>query len=159
MKIRGYRSSDQTSINKLQAEFMEEFFPEFANDPEQYEWNVDIYDIDENYIKRGGKVWVVEDGDCVTGFGGVCLIDSNTAKIKRVRIGSLHRGNGLGKAIITRIENFCRDNQIKKILVDTDDRFEAAKSMYTDMGYEMYRSETEIQNGVEYTDNYYMKYL
>ena len=110
----------------------------------------------EHHIKNGGKVWVGEDGNYPAGFGGFRLVDSKTTEIKRVRINSLYRGKCLGKAII---ENNYRDNDIVKILVDTDNRFEAAKSMYANMGYVMYRTETEVENGIDYTDNFYEKFL
>lgn len=159
MNIREFKSRDQPGINKLQDEFMKEFFPEYVDDPDQYQWNADVYEINEYYVQKGGKVWVVEDSNYIVGFGCFRLVDSKTAEIKRVRINSRYRGKGLGKAIIEQIENCCRNSDIEKILVDTDDRFEAAKSMYTNMGYVMYRTETEIDNDTEYTNIFYEKFL
>ena len=138
---------------------MEEFFPEFSNDERRYEWNADVYSIHEHYVKKGGKVWVVEDEESVVGFGCLRLVNSNTAEIKRVRISHLHRGKGLGKSIIKQIENYCASLSISTVLVDTDDRFEVARSMYSGMGYIVYRTETDIKDGQEYTDHYYEKKL
>ncbi len=157
--IREFALTDQPQIVNLQEEFMTEFFPEFVNDQRKYEWNADVYSIHEHYIKKGGKVWVVEVEANVVGFGCLRLVDSNTAEIKRVRINHRHRGKGLGKSIINQIENYCASSNISKVLVDTDDRFEAAKSMYSGMGYIVYRTETEIKDGREYTDHYYEKAL
>ena len=42
MSIREFIAKNQPGINKLQQEFMVEFFPEFADDPKQYEWNADF---------------------------------------------------------------------------------------------------------------------
>lgn len=159
MSIREFTLLDQPGINKLQEEFMVEFFPEYADDPLQYEWNADIYDINECYLEKGGKIWVAEVDNYIVGFGGFRLMDSKTAEIKRVRINSLHRGKGIGKSIVKQIENYCRRANMEKILVDTDDRFEAAKAMYTKMGYVMYRTKTKTDNGIEYTDNFYEKSL
>ena len=159
MSIREFIAKDQPGINKLQEEFMIEFFPEFADDPKQYEWNADVYDVNEHYLNRGGKIWVADIGDYIAGFGGFRLVDQNTAEIKRVRINSQHRGKGLGKTIVKEIENYCSGSDVKKILVDTDDRFEAAKNMYISMGYEIIRSETERKNGIEYTEHFYEKTL
>ncbi len=159
MSIREFVVRDQPGINKLQEEFMIEFFPEFATEPKQYEWNADIYDLNEHYLNRGGKIWVADIDGYIAGFGGFRLVDRYTAEIKRVRINSQHRGKGLGKAIIKEIENYCTDSDIKKILVDTDDSFEAAKTMYVRMGYEIIRSETKTKNGIEYTEHFYEKKL
>ena len=138
---------------------MIEFFPELADDPGQYEWNADIYDINECYIKKGGKIWVAEVNNYVAGFGGFRLVNHEVAEIKRVRINSRHRGKGLGKSIIRKIENYCEGAAIHKILVGTDDRFEPAKTMYTNMGYTIYRTESYTKNGATNTDNFYEKIL
>jgi len=157
--IREFSLTDQSQIINLQEEFMAEYFPEFANDQRKYEWNADVYSIHEHYIEKGGKVWIVEVESNIVGFGCLRLVNSDTAEIKRVRIDRQHRCKGLGKSIIKQIENYCASSNISKILVDTDDRFESAKSMYSGMGYIVYRTETEIKDGREYTDHYYEKAL
>jgi GNAT superfamily N-acetyltransferase len=157
--IREFALADQSQIINLQEEFMTEFFPEFANDQRKFEWNADVYSIQEHYISKGGKVWVVEFEGDVVGFGCLRLVDSNTAEIKRVRVNLQHRGKGIGKSIIKQIESYCDTSSISKILVDTDDRFEAAKSMYSGMGYNISRTETETKDGRAYTDHYYEKIL
>ena len=157
--IREFALADQSQIISLQEEFMMEFFPEFVNDQRKYEWNADVYSVHEHYIKKGGKVWVAEVEANIVGFGCLRLVNSNTAEIKRVRINHQYRGKGLGKSIIKQIENYCASSNISKVLVDTDDRFESAKSMYSGMGYIIYRTETETKDGREYTDHYYEKML
>jgi len=138
---------------------MVEFFPEFVNDQRKYKWNADAYSIHEHYIEKGGKVWVVEVEAKVVGFGCLRRVNSSTAEIKRVRINRQHRGNGLGKSIIKQMESYCTSSKILKVLGDTDDRFEAAKSMYSGMGYIVCRTESETKDGQEYTDHYYEKTL
>ena len=138
---------------------MAEFFPEFANDQRRYTWNADLYSIQQHYIEKGGKAWVAELEGNVAGFGCLRLLNSNAAEIKRVRIDQKHRGKGLGKSLISQIENYCFSSNITKVLVDTDDRFVSAKSMYSGMGYKVYRTATEIKDGREYIDHYYVKTL
>ena len=157
--IREFALTDQPQIINLQEEFMTEYFPEFANDPRRYEWNADVYAIREHYIQKGGKAWVVEIETKIVGFGCFRLVNPETAEIKRVRVGQQYRGKGLGSSIINQIESYCAASGISKILVDTDDRFGAAKSMYSGMGYIVYRTETELKDGREYTDHYYEKML
>lgn len=159
MRVREFNTADQTDVSRLQDAFMAEFFPEFTSDPRQYQWNADVYQIDESYLQRGGKVWVAEVDNVVVGFGGFRLVDVHIAEIKRVRIDSGYRGKGLGRSIIKHIESYCRASDIRTIKVDTDDRFAAAISMYTNMGYVLQRSESFSRNNVVYTDNYYEKRL
>lgn len=157
--IREFLVSDQAQATQLQEDFMTEFFPEFADDPRKYEWNADAYAIDEHYLQRGGKAWVVEIEGAIAGFACLRPLNATTAEIKRVRIGNRHRGKGLGKSIMRQIESYCVASRLSKIRVDTDARFEAANAMYNAMGYIRYRSLSETKDGREYTDHYYEKTL
>lgn len=159
MTIREFKPSDQAGVTRLQEEFMLEFFPEFSSDPRQYEWNADIYDIDEYYLKHCGKFWVAEDAGEIVGVGGFRLVSPTIAEIKRVRIQAHHRGKGLGKAIISIIEEYCRAQHITKILVDTDERLAAAKSMYVKLGYTVCRTETVAEGDETYVNYYFEKVL
>jgi len=157
--IREFINTDQPQIINLQEEFMSELFPEFADDPRKYEWNADVYSIQEHYIQKGGKAYVFETASRIVGFGCFRLVNSNTAEIKRVRIHCQHRGRGIGRTIVKKLESYCSTSGISKMLVDTDDRFEAAKSMYLRSGYVLYRTQTDLIDGREYKDNYYEKLL
>ena len=159
MNIREFKLLDQPDVIELQEEFMVEFFPEYANDPRRYEWNKDVYDINKYYSKRGGKIWVVEVDNKIAGFGGFRLADNRIAEVKRIRINREHRGKGIGKSIVKQIERHCAANKFSKIIVDTDDRLEVAKSMYPNLGYKLCRTETETEGGNEYTTHYYEKGL
>jgi putative acetyltransferase len=159
MIVREFTAADQAHITRLQDAFMTEFFPEFTSDPRQYQWNADIYQIDASYLQKGGKFWVAEVDAEIVGFGGFRLLDANSVEIKRVRIARTHRAKGLGTAIVRHIESYCRATKIKTIKVDTDDRFDAAISMYTNLGYVFQRSARTTKNNIVYTDNYYEKRL
>jgi len=159
MTIREFAPADQAGVNQLQAEFMHEFFPEFADDPRQLEWNADIYDIYAGYIVNGGKMWVVVENDAIVGVGGFRRVSPGVAEIKRIRIKASCRGKGYGKAIVRLVEAYCLDHGISKILVDTDERLATAKTMYEHLGYRVYRKETEMEGGREYINYYFEKVL
>ncbi len=138
---------------------MQEFFPEFAGDPRQYEWNADIYNIHEAYILKGGQFWVVEEDQTIVGVGGFRLASAGVAEIKRIRIKAGYRGRGFGKALVRLVEAYCLTHEISKIWVDTDERLVTAKTMYENMGYRIYRKETVTEDSAEYTNYYFEKVL
>lgn len=159
MIIREFSNTDQLGVTKLQDEFMQEFFPEFYNDPRQYQWNADIYDINSHYLQHGGKFWVVEDDGEINGVGGFRLVNPTVAEIKRVRLKIACRGKGFGKAIIHKIEDYCLGHNITKILVDTDERLSIAKAMYEKLGYTVYRIENIVESNEVYVNYYFEKDL
>ncbi len=159
INIRKFAPLDQPAATKLQEEFMLEFFPEYASDPRQYQWNADAYDIDEHYLESGGMFWVAEENNSIIGFGGFRFVDENTVEIKRLRISAQHRGIGIGKSIVRKIEIYCLENRIFNVLVDTSDRLDVARKMYLNMGYKYIRTDTETDAGVEYSDHFFKKTL
>jgi putative acetyltransferase len=159
MIIREFTAADQLGVIRLQEEFIQEFFAEYYTDPRQYQWNADIRDLDKYYLQKGGKFWVVEEDQEIVGVGGFRLVSSTIAEIKRLRIKAGYRGKGLGKAIVQIIEDYCRNHQIVKILVDTDERLATAKTMYERLGYTAYRVETVKEGNETYTNYYFEKNL
>ncbi len=157
--LREFIPADQPGVDQLQAEFMQEFFPEFADDPRQAGWNADVHDIQRYYLQAGGKFWVAEEAGEIVGVGGFRLASPGVAEIKRIRIQSRCRGKGLGKAILHEIEACCRDQGFSKILVDTDERLATAKAMYEKAGYVAYRVEREVEGSETYINYFFEKDL
>ena len=157
MNIRKYSPKDQEGIEKIQLEFMNEFFPEFLNDPRRKEWEYDLKNIKTEYFDTGGHFWVIETENKLIGFGGIQIKAPNKAEIERVRLLSNFRGKGLGHRLLETIEAYCIQKNIKKILVDTDTRLEIAKKMYLNNGYQIYKETEEIIDGQSYYNLFFIK--
>ncbi len=85
VQVRPFRREDQVAVLSLQEEFIEEFFPEFLDDPRLHEWNRDVYNIYSSYMESAGTFWVVEKGTEVVGMGGI-NISEGAPVISRVRV-------------------------------------------------------------------------
>jgi GNAT superfamily N-acetyltransferase len=158
VQVRPFRREDQDAVLSLQDEFIEEFFPEFLEDPRLHEWNSDVYDIYSSYMESDGIFWVVEKGVEVMGMGGIKIIKGDPV-ISRVRVRKTERGKGWGTLLLRHMEEYCFKEGYKKILVDTENHMVAAVKLYEGHNYRRIRESIEIIDGKIYTTYFYEKYL
>jgi GNAT superfamily N-acetyltransferase len=158
VQVRPFRREDQDAVLSLQEEFIEEFFPEFLEDPRLHEWNRDVYDIYSSYMESDGIFWVVEKGVEVVGMGGI-KISEGAPVISRVRVRKTERGKGLGTLFLRHMEEYCFKKGYKKILVDTENHMVAAVKLYEGHNYRRIRESIEKIDGKIYTTYFYEKYL
>jgi GNAT superfamily N-acetyltransferase len=85
------------------------------------------------------------DGETV-GCGAVTMLDDATAEIKRMWVSPTCRGIGLGRRLLTRLEDECRRVSRTRVVLDTNGVLLEAITMYRACGY------TEIER---YNDNPY----
>ena len=158
IQVRLFRREDQDAANSLQEEFIDEFFPEFIDDPRLFEWNRDVDDIYSSYMESTGIFWVIEKGTQVVGMGGI-KISEGLPVISRVRIRKTERSKGLGTLLLKHMEEYCSEEGYKKILVDTENHMTSAIKFYQGHNYLKIREENETIDGKIYTTYFYEKKL
>ena len=82
-----------------------------------------------------GIFFVLKDGDHVIGCGGVQSLDGQTAEIKRMWIHDGWRGRGLGKALLSRLEEEAVGLGRTRVVLDTNGSLTEARAMYVAAGY------------------------
>lgn len=82
----------------------------------------------------GAFVVVLLDGQ-VIGCGGVQRIDEHTAEIKRMWIDAGWRGSGLGRRLLTRLEEVAGELGHTRVVLDTNATLTEAIAMYERAGY------------------------
>ncbi len=126
-------------------------------------WDKDVRDIPGHYLQPGSHFWVVEDAAPVRAEARVIAMnairrhDDTTGEIKRMRVTKDRRRQGIARLLHDIAEDFCRHAGYTRIILDTTDRQEAAKVMYTNHGY----TETSSRwiEPLETTLRYYEKHL
>ncbi len=80
----------------------------------------DIDDIQLAYLSTpGSHFWVAEaDGDIV-GTIGIQQLDAGVGEIRRLRVRPDCRRRGIGSALLQRVLEFCRDQGLLKVTLDT----------------------------------------
>ena len=76
------------------------------------------------------------DGELV-GAGAMRKLDAHHAELKSMHTLAKSRGSGVGKAMVTHIENFARISGIKRISLETgtSEAFKPARELYNSLGY------------------------
>lgn len=77
-----------------------------------------------------------EDGIQV-GIGAYKEYDADTAEMKRMYTVPEYRGKGIGKAILTELENWAREENYKVSLLETGYLQKDAIGLYQKLGYEI----------------------
>jgi len=81
----------------------------------------------------------IYEGAQVAGTSRVILLDGSTAKIKNFIVFPEYRGKNVGRSLMEKIENYLRENKIKKSILDSP---KFIKRFYERSGY--------IQEGLEF---------
>jgi ribosomal protein S18 acetylase RimI-like enzyme len=80
----------------------------------------DIDDVGLAYMRTpGSHFWVAEDKGEIVGMIGVQQLDAGVGEIRRLRVCTAQRRRGIGSALLQRALEFCRDQGLLKVTLDT----------------------------------------
>jgi ribosomal protein S18 acetylase RimI-like enzyme len=95
--------------------------------------------IQKDYFNKGGRFWVVEDikENKIIGMIGLKIISPNIGKMKSLRVHPNYRRQGIAKKLVSILEKYAEDKEIKKIIlgVGDDENFLPATKLYKSLGY------------------------
>ena len=85
---------------------------------------------------RGSFLIAFMDGEPL-GCGAVRLLEQGNAELKRMYVPPSARGQGIGRALLTRLEHEARGLGATRLLLETGIRQEAALALYRAAGFEV----------------------
>ncbi|MEO5534310.1 MAG: GNAT family N-acetyltransferase [Pseudolysinimonas sp.] len=83
-----------------------------------------------------GVFLVVEVDDSPVGCGGVRMLSPVRGELKHVWVRPEARGTGLGRALVVELERRAASLGATEVVLDTNERLEAAQNLYRTSGYE-----------------------
>jgi putative acetyltransferase len=99
------------------------------------------------FMKAGGKFFIVKiDSECV-GCGALRPIDKSSVEIKRMYVRRAFRGRGISRSILNHIETLARELGYSQLMVETGDRQPEAQGLFRSNGYQ------QIEPFGEYVDD------
>ena len=132
IKIRMANNNDTKEIILLVVQGLNEFGFEIDFNTSES----DLLNIDEKYNKNGGVFLIAENNEAqLIATGGLLKITDNLYKIRKMYVAKSYRGKGLGKHILTELENHASKNGAKKIILETTNLMVAAIGLYKSFGF------------------------
>ena len=96
-----------------------------------------------------GRIWMAErDGELV-GCTAIILRNDQQGQLRWVLVDQAARGIGLGKELVNRAVDYCRDNDCESIFLETTDGLPESQTLYESLGFRI-ESDTseELWDGV-----------
>jgi ribosomal protein S18 acetylase RimI-like enzyme len=137
MIIRRYQESDFEQMVQLQRETL---IRENVYRGDGY-WEEGLKDIEEYYFNNNGYFIVGLELDRIISMGAFRKIDDQTAELVRMRVHPDFQGVGIGFKILLELEKMARSKNYKEIILETDERLNAAINLYLKNGYLFWRVE------------------
>jgi GNAT superfamily N-acetyltransferase len=117
-----------------------------GTDPDDVPGNADLRWIEETYLRGDGTFLVAGQDDEIVACGGL-LVDGPIGELMRIAVDPAHQNEGLGTAIVDRLETAAGDRGCDRIVLTTARRQVSATEFYPSRGYE--RTGTRRTNGYE----------
>ena len=103
-----------------------------------YEPAVEVPDLlafDRHYAPPHGAFYVVRDERRVVGSVGVERIAAAVAELHRLYLDADLRGAGTGRALVEQVLAWCRAQELERLILWSDTRFDLAHRLYERMGF------------------------
>lgn len=109
-----------------------------------------VYDREEAGIDLGTEIAAGPPADLVppngvfllaltdgepAGLGGVRFLDTEIAEVKSMYVAPAHRGTGLGRRILARLDEIALEHGCRAVRLDTSDYLTPAVGLYLSAGY------------------------
>ena len=89
----------------------------------------------QKLIDQGVAFFVTRHGDISAGCGGIQLFGAEYGELKRMYVRPQFRGLGLGRLMLSPLEEYAREHHIMLVRLETGIHQAAAISMYERWGY------------------------
>lgn len=101
----------------------------------------DLDDIYSFYIKSGGMLFVLKDGNDIIGTIGIINKGNYIAELKRFYIDINHRGRGFGSKLVEKALIYCKDKGFNKVEFETNKKFKIAHALYLKKGFKVVKED------------------
>lgn len=138
IEIRPFRREDQSAVRHVILLGLGERFGQI--DPDL---NPDLADIKASYYEAGHAFFVAEAAGQVVGTGALVRESADAGRIVRVSVAPNHRRRGVGWAMIERLLQHARENDLRTLLAETNLDWYEAISLYQAHGFREYERDEE----------------
>ena len=132
LSVRAANSADAPGVIELIGRVYREY--DFVYVPEVEV--PDLFRFDQHYAPPRGAFFVVRERDVVVGSAGVERLPDGSAELHRLYLDARLRGRGTGRALVEAVLDWCRAQNIGRLILWSDTRFDQAHRLYERMGFQ-----------------------
>ncbi|TMW58407.1 hypothetical protein Poli38472_009966 [Pythium oligandrum] len=105
----------------------------------------DLASIQGTYFESGGHFWIAtveeDDHDVIVGMVGLEGKPNQEGELRRMSIKADYRRFGVGRVLVKHLENWAKENGMKKVWLSTFAAMKQACKFYEGIGYSYWKSE------------------
>ncbi|MBS0015670.1 MAG: GNAT family N-acetyltransferase [Arthrospira sp. SH-MAG29] len=132
--IRSWESGDRQVVQDLIASVLAEY--RLTCEPECAD--IDVWEVEKYYLNNDGEFWVVEQHQNLVGTAAYYPINrgTNAVEIRKMYLQPQVRGLGLGKYLLTQLEQQIHTRGFQEIWIETATVLTEAVKLYENHGYQ-----------------------
>jgi N-acetylglutamate synthase-like GNAT family acetyltransferase len=138
VKIRNFQAQDQEIVKTLILEGLGEHFGRINPD-----LNPDLNDIHSTYVQAGHSFFVAEIGGQIVGTAALVNESPQVGRIVRVTVSPAQRRAGIGRLLVEYLVKTAVEQEITKLLVETNLDWYDAIRLYQRCGFVEYGRDEE----------------
>ncbi len=82
-----------------------------------------------------GRIWLAERSGVLVGCAAIVLRENDIGQLRWVVVDPAERGHGLGKDLVARALNYCRDRGCRSVILETTNGLPESEKMYEKLGF------------------------
>jgi N-acetylglutamate synthase-like GNAT family acetyltransferase len=126
MVIEEYSAKDKGQVINLVKKILEEFNFKF-----DASLDADLFDIGNSYA----KFLVLKEGSNIIGCVGINQKSKDIGELRRLYLAKEYRKKGWGQKLLKKAIEFCKDKNMRKIILDTTERNSRAIGLFSKFGF------------------------
>ena len=130
VRIRPLVAADQAAVRRLILIGLGEHFGSIDESR-----NPDLDDIQAGHVGRGHLFVVAERDNEIVGTGALIEEEPGVGRLVRMSVGSRHRRQGIGRALVGHLIDAARGRGYRRLLVETNDDWDDAIGLYLACGF------------------------
>jgi ribosomal protein S18 acetylase RimI-like enzyme len=128
--IRPFTPADQTATRRLVLNGLGDHFGQIDET-----MNPDLDDIETHYLTPGHRFVLAERDGTLVGAGALIEETPDTGRLVRMSVDSAHRGQGIGRTLVTHLVAEARARGYHRVVIETNDDWWDAIGLYRACGF------------------------
>ena len=118
---------------------------------------IELSEFLQRYDQSSGEIWIATLNGRVEGSAVIDGIhaENEGAHLRWFIISDALRGKGVGRKLITKAIDFCKDKDYKKTYLWTFEGLNAARHLYENAGFKLIKQQSGVQWGTAVNEQYF----